>query len=504
MSFYGLGDSFRWFLARVVDIKDPEFLGRVKIRTIHDQTGELGEKKDNFGLDEEDLLWAWPLSAINSASLSWKKVVELEEFDVPDWIDAVGLSPTGTAVGTYVFGFYLDGLEANIPMIFSSYHKLSVFPEPGKDPLTMLQDKEKEEDFQYHDVAALARGKFNDPLGRPSDGEIEGLGQTLPKEPYLINKLWTEDPKKRAPVDEFPTAYATEYPYNTTYTTKSGHAIELDDTPGNERVHIWHRSGCYEEISNGPTPLIDDETKEENIYPERGPKGYTYITAGGLQENEYKGRRNRKTMDTFFDVVGKDHNQMIKRDHNVEVANTETGKIGSTYHWTVGYQKTTKNRVNDNLKTPYDGGGIGTGNYFLDVKNIRQETVANNYVLSVGIDPDNERRLSSDQKDSMFLDVLNDKVTVIGNNDFTEVKGNVSTVIGENFKLEIEQDGNIIVSGEANLTVEGGIKVKGGTTFYGSVHVEGSLTAKNGASGSFSTPSGTIVTVSSGIITSIL
>ena len=200
------------------------------------------------------------------------------------------------------------------------------------------------------------------------------------------------------------------------------------------------RSGCYEEISNGPTPLIDDETKEENIYPERGPKGYTYITAGGLQENEYKGRRNRKTMDTFFDVVGKDHNQMIKRDHNVEVANTETGKIGSTYHWTVGYQKTTKNRVNDNLKTPYDGGGIGTGNYFLDVKNIRQETVANNYVLSVGIDPDNERRLSSDQKDSMFLDVLNDKVTVIGNNDFTEVKGNVSTVIGENFKLENELD----------------------------------------------------------------
>lgn len=284
MSFYKFGDNFKWFMARVSDLKDPEYLGRVKIRILHNQTGEMGKvKKGKEGISNEDLLWAWPLSGIQSASLSWKKLSEknagLEEFDTPDWIDAVGISPTGIAIGTYVFGFYLDAFEQNIPIIFGTYHKKSIYPEPPTDDPeinSMLQLKEVEEPEFYSDVSSLARGEKG-----------EG-GQTLPKDPTKATSLLvTTEPDS---------AYATEYPYNTTYTTKSGHAIELDDTANHERIHIWHKSGSYEEIAN--------------------------------DTNKFTGRRVKKTVGSDYEIVLEDKNILIKKNLNKEVGNNVTVSIG--------------------------------------------------------------------------------------------------------------------------------------------------------------------------------
>ena len=42
--------------------------------------------------------------------------------------------------------------------------------------------------------------------------------------------------------------YKAKYPYNSTMTTRSGHLLEFDDTPGSERVQIFHKSGSYIEI----------------------------------------------------------------------------------------------------------------------------------------------------------------------------------------------------------------------------------------------------------------
>ena len=43
--------------------------------------------------------------------------------------------------------------------------------------------------------------------------------------------------------------YAAEYPYNKTITTRNGHVIELDDTPGKGRIHVFHSSGSYIEMN---------------------------------------------------------------------------------------------------------------------------------------------------------------------------------------------------------------------------------------------------------------
>jgi len=550
MSFYRLGDHFKWFIARVSDIKDPKKLGRVKIRIIHTQTGELGKKESTGGISngiiDDDLLWAWPLSAVQSASLSWRKVVEMENFDTPDWIDAVGLSPTGIALSTYVFGFFLDGHDENIPIIFGSYHKESRFPEPETDIPTgvksMLQLKQNPgPQYFYNDVAALARGEFQD-----DEVNLSGSGQTLPKEPYAISKLWKPGFADHAPVDEFPTAYNTTYPYNTTYTTKSGHAIELDDTPGHERIHIWHRSGCYEEISNGPSPFVDGDTRsfsQGRGWPKNGPAGYSYVTAGGVVENDYKGRRSRKTMDSFFDAINKDHNELIKRDHNVEVGNTETVKIGNNCHWTVGWQQPPANRKNDNGKTPYVSGGLDKYNLYFDVANNSVYTTVNNYVSGVGYQPKNERRLVSKDKYNYYIDVANNTTQTtgnnfvqaigfmhggewklsssdvnnhyiqvannqtikIGNNQVTEISGNQTTLVLDQHILTVEGSSFIDVDQEINISSGTGIKIKSdaGVTIYGTTLVEGALGTTSGANGTFTTSDGKRVVVLNGIVTDI-
>lgn len=38
-----------------------------------------------------------------------------------------------------------------------------------------------------------------------------------------------------------------QYPYNAVYVTRSGHVVEYDDTPNNERINVLHRTGSYAE-----------------------------------------------------------------------------------------------------------------------------------------------------------------------------------------------------------------------------------------------------------------
>jgi hypothetical protein len=101
-----------------------------------------------------------------------------------------------------------------------------------------------------------------------------------------------------------------------TYTTKSGHAIELDDTVGHERLHIWHTSGSYEEIANGPPD--DGET--------------------------FEGRRVKKTVGNDYEIVVKDKNVLVKQDLNQEITKNrstrvlvdDTKGVGNTMNHVIG------------------------------------------------------------------------------------------------------------------------------------------------------------------------
>lgn len=196
MSMY---NTFRWFLGRVEKIdEDPQQLGRVKVRIIHDHDGDI---------NIDDTQWCQTMLPTTSESL-----------------EGVGDTPS-LSVGSLVMGFYIDGERRRDPVLLGT---IPIIPE--------LKEAK-------NSLPPLARGKQN------------------------LNK------RKIGVEPESP--YKAEYPYNRVITTKAGHAIELDSTPGDERVHIYHKSGSYVEINKDGRIVIksvDDSyevvAKDKHLYVE--------------------------------------------------------------------------------------------------------------------------------------------------------------------------------------------------------------------------------------------
>lgn len=65
-------------------------------------------------------------------------------------------------------------------------------------------------------------------------------------------------------MSELPPAYKPKYPFNNVTCTESGHQIELDDTPGAERICITHRAGSQIEMQpDGTVKVKSTKTRQD-------------------------------------------------------------------------------------------------------------------------------------------------------------------------------------------------------------------------------------------------
>ena len=113
-------DGFQWFIGVVEDRLDPEKIGRCKVRIYGHHSISKTEQPTH------DLPWAVPIQPITSASMS-----------------GIGGSPIGPLPGTWVVGFYLDGLDMQQPAFFGTIGSSSaptVFKENPPKPLFVQKD----------------------------------------------------------------------------------------------------------------------------------------------------------------------------------------------------------------------------------------------------------------------------------------------------------------------------------------------------------------------------
>lgn len=182
--------SMTWFMGVVEDINDPKKMNRIRVRCI----GFHSDSRSD--MPHDTLPWAPVISGTNQTS---------SPMLLPsDW----------------VIGFFLDGKEAQQPVVFGS---IAGIPEE-KDATSGFSDPN---DIYPRKVGVgtnspLARGETED---TPVEWKKSNIG---PGEPL--------------------TPYAAEYPHNHVMHTDGSNIIELDDTPGSERVHIFHKSGSFVEM----------------------------------------------------------------------------------------------------------------------------------------------------------------------------------------------------------------------------------------------------------------
>lgn len=240
-----MGTNFIWWMGIVENRSDPLKVGRVQCRAFAWDTSSKAL------LPTSQLLWAQTILPSNSNKVQ---------------------PPTE---GTMVFGFYMDGLDRQVPMVLG---QLPGIPDSIGDPLTGFTDPRNLTQLQNSPSSPLSVDYNTDGLGaviqdaanadrnpqilnEPTTSRLarnENIGSTIVSQKLnstVTNvSIATGNALVDPPGDPLPTfsepktPYNATYPYNAVTQTESGHVIEVDDTPKAERIHIFHRTGTFMEM----------------------------------------------------------------------------------------------------------------------------------------------------------------------------------------------------------------------------------------------------------------
>lgn len=320
--FFGF-EQFVWFTAVVEDRLDPMKLGRVRIRVLGIHT------ENKIDIPTEELPWAYPVQPITSASMN-----------------GIGESPLGPVEGTWVVGFFRDSDNCQEPVIIGTLAGIPrEYPYPKNKKIGFVDPLQ---DLSKRPRKIKTKTYLNDGNGAILEEETPApeTGESYPRtsHPYgpVINesdinrlarnekisetivKIKREQRDKSIPIadgtrwDEPSTPYYSSYPYNHITESESGHIMEVDDTPGVERLHTYHRSGTFSEI-------YPDGIKVEKIV------GNNYKI---VLEEQYEHIQNRYnlTIDGPFNVlVQNDANIVVAGNANIIVGGSLTEKVGGDY-----------------------------------------------------------------------------------------------------------------------------------------------------------------------------
>ena len=428
--FMGL-DGFIWFVGVVEDRNDPDQLGRVRVRCLGFHTENL------VSLPTADLPWAHVMHPVTDPAMHGMG-------NTPSWLVegswVVGFfRDAGEKQQPIIIGS-LPGVPSS-----SADHQKG-FNDPRHRESTQENDAgvksyagnpEDENDYGPYPLGApggTGRNDTNGKFGRFSGhtvGETDtsrlGRGDvsethaaldrrrkqkrtdtptaTRPHMPDSLSRWWAEgenfsyasadymspwsEPHPKGITKDADPYLSAKYPYNHVYESESGHLMEIDDSPGGERLHREHMSGTFEEWH----PLGDKVVK---------------------------------VIGSNYEIIAGSSNVLISGDVNVTIEGTKKELIKGNYILEVEGDYTRKIHGNEIVKIGAGGGG-----------NLETEIRGNYYY---NIDGVVKGKVGGDQEVIIFKDEVRNvggefKRTVVGGISQQSLESSISLNAMENISL---------------------------------------------------------------------
>ena len=140
--------------------------------------------------------------------------------------------------------------------------------------------------------------------------------------------------------EEAPGGKKSEHLGNHTYTTEAGHVIEIDNTPGDCRIHIYHRGGTFIEVKDdgalimkveGKTQEFNNNGRDQNI------NGNFNITVKGNVDMHVTGNFKQEVGGDYELITHGDYRVKSKAGHFHEVGGDQRVQVnGVTSHRSSG------------------------------------------------------------------------------------------------------------------------------------------------------------------------
>lgn len=281
-------EGFVWYIGVVEDRFDPLQLGRVRIRCFgwHSEIKEL----------------------IPTNALPWAHTV------FPTNLSNAVHTPKE---GDWVFGFFLDGTNAQNPVVVGV---LPGFPTEKPDPKV-----------GFNDPNGVFPKRINEQTtNRLSRGRLDGTIIEVRKRNLKKNVKSVDSGLGGRNWNEPPPPFNPKYPFNNAHETESGHAFELDDTAGKERVNLAHKNGSFTEMDyhgNRVEKVVKDKYTlimgNDHVYVE----GHCYLTVNGNCNIKVGGR---------FNVEASEINMSSSGDVRIKAAGKMKLQTGSTFDAKIG------------------------------------------------------------------------------------------------------------------------------------------------------------------------
>ena len=228
-----IGQTFAWFTGVIEDINDPKEMGRVRVRCYGYHNA------DKVEIPTEELPWATPMVPVTSASMT-----------------EVGQSATGLLHGSWVVGFFRDGPNAQDPIVLGSIPSISsaVNYEKGfTDPDQRYPAANKLDISETPLAAKTLENGYKSAFPYLKKVELRGEHDIVPTANAVHEHNWAFPPIDDVVAPKYPKNHVISYE-KANDEEENAHTIEVDVTPGQERISTIHRTGTYREI----TPVGDE------------------------------------------------------------------------------------------------------------------------------------------------------------------------------------------------------------------------------------------------------